>query len=156
MLIMADLAYHLRQFGVEMTVQPQNRWRSFFAALCLLAVALLYAPLGGATWLLYSSACCTSGAQCPIHGHHHAPTPTSPNNPMDCGHDMAAMAQCSMSCCQNPDRPVVAPGIFVLPSSVSVSFSTVFEPFLAPPSQQNSFSSFKPLSPPPRFSSPAA
>lgn len=156
MLIIPDLAYHLMQFGVEMAVQPQNRWRSFFAALCLLAVALLYAPLGGATWLLYSSACCTSGAQCPIHGHHHAPTPTSSQNAMDCGHDMSAMAQCSMSCCHDPDRPAVAPAIFVLPSPVSVSFSTVFEPFLALPSLQNCFSSFEPLSPPPRISSLAA
>jgi len=99
-----------------MTFRNQNRWRSFFATLCLVAVVLLYAPVGGAAWLLYSSACCTHGAQCPIHGHHHEQTPDNPEHAMDCGHKMPAIAQCSMSCCQNPDRPAVAPAIFVLPA----------------------------------------
>ena len=75
---------------------------------------------------------------------------------MDCGHDMAGMAQCNMSCCQNPERPAVAPAIFVLPPPVTVSFSNAYEPFVALPLSQVSSHSFEPLSPPPRFSTLAA
>src|SRR6266568_8690879 len=139
-----------------MTAQHQNRWRSFFATLCLVAVVLLYAPLGGAAWLLYSGACCTSGAQCPIRGNHHAQTPANPEHDMDCGHEIAAKTQCRMSCCHNPDRPAVAPAIFVLPVSVSASVATNFGPLITLSAPQNSVNSFGPLSPPPRFSALAA
>src|SRR5579859_524388 len=136
-----------------MTVQHQNRWRSFFAALCLVAVAFLYAPFGAAALAFYAKTCCTSLAQCPIHGHHQTQTPNHPENAMDCGHEMPGMAQCSMSCCQNPERHAVAPAIFVLSAPIAISFSKVFEPFIAPTSSLGSVSSFEPLSPPPRFSS---
>src|SRR5690349_3030972 len=135
-----------------MTFRHQNRWRSFFATLCLVAVVLLYAPFGAAAWTLYSSACCTSGDQCPIHGHHHEETPASPGHAMDCGHEMPGMAQCSMSCCQNPDRPAVAPAIFILPGPITVPANANFESLTALYGPQNSANSFEPLSPPPRFS----
>src|SRR5260370_4683575 len=138
-----------------MTTRPQNRLRSLFAMLCLVAVALLYAPLGGAAWLLYSSACCTSG-QCPIHGHHHQQMPATPEHAMNCGHNMAAMASCSMSCCQHPDRPAVTPIIFVLPPPVTASTITTFEALVPAPEQRNTVGSTKPLSPPPRISLAAA
>src|SRR5690348_14787251 len=139
-----------------MIVQHQNRWRSFFATLCLVAVVLLYAPLGGAAWLLYSGACCTSGGQCPIHGHHHTQTPATSGHAMDCGHKMPGMAQCSVSCCQNPDRPAVASAIFVLPAPVTVSAAATFESLTAFSGPRNSVISFEPLSPPPRLPAVAA
>lgn len=145
----------MKQFGTRMTPEPQNRWRSFFATLCLVAVVLLYAPLGGAAWALYSAACCKSGSQCPIHGHHHMQTPAGPEHAMDCGHGMAGMTQYSMSCCQNPDRPAVASAIFILPAPVAVSVAANFEPLIAPSGTQSTVSSFEPLSPPPRFSAVA-
>lgn len=140
-------------YGVwgDMTVRQQNRWRSFFATLCLVAVVFLYAPFGAAAWALYSSACCTSGAQCPIHGHHHAQTPASPQHAIDCGHEMPGMAQCTMSCCHNPDWPAVASSIFVLPAPFTVSEADAFEPLIPDFAPQNPSPSFEPLSPPPRF-----
>jgi hypothetical protein len=143
------------RFG-RMMARRLNTRRSFFATLCLVAVVLLYAPLGGAAWFVYSGGCCTSGSECPIHGHHHSQTPSGPEHAMDCGHDMPAVTQCSMSCCHNPDRPGLAPVIFVLPVPIRVSASTSFE-LLAPlPGSQDSVSSIEPLSPPPRLSSSPA
>lgn len=139
-----------------MTAQQQNLWRSFFATICLVAVVFLYAPFGAAAWAVYAKACCTHGAQCPIHGHQHSQTPAGSEHAMDCGHEMPGMTQCGMSCCQNPARPAVAPAIFLLPALVIVSFSTVFETFMVLPSKQISSNSFEPLSPPPRFSAVAA
>lgn len=75
---------------------------------------------------------------------------------MDCGHGIAAMAQCSMSCCHNPDKPAVAPVIFVLPAPFTVSVASNFEPLIAVSDPQNSIHSFEPLSPPPRFAASAA
>lgn len=140
----------------KMTLRHQNRWRSSVATLCLVAVALLYAPFGAAAWALSSRSCCTSGAQCPIHGHHHMQRPASPGHAMDCGHEMAAMGKCSISCCHNPDRPAVAPFIFVLPAPVTVSATATFESLTALSRPENSFTSLEPLSPPPRFSTLAA
>ena len=139
-----------------MTLRPQNRRRSFFATLCLVAVVLLYAPFGAAAWAAYSKTCCTARAQCPVHGHHHAQTPATPEHAMDCGHEMAGLARCSMSCCHNPDRPTIAPGIFVLPTPVTVSVAATLEPLIALSGPQSAVNSFEPLSPPPRFSALAA
>src|SRR6266704_2247606 len=138
-----------------MTTRPQNRLRSLFTVLCLVAVALVYAPVGGAAWSLCSAACCTSG-QCPIHGHHPSPSPAATEHAMDCGHDMPAMASCSMSCCQHPDRPVVTPMIFVLPAPLTTSATKSIEALVPVPGPRNTIRSTKPLSPPPRISSAAA
>src|SRR5215471_4030166 len=139
-----------------MSLRHQNRCRSLFASLCLVAIALVYAPLGGAAWALYSAACCKLGSQCPVHGHHHTQTPASSEHTMDCGHEMAGMAECSMSCCNHPDRPAVAPVIFVLPAPATVSLAANFEPWIAPSGPQRSVFSLEPLSPPPRASALAA
>ena len=75
---------------------------------------------------------------------------------MDCGHEMAGISACTMSCCQNPDRPAITSVAFVLPPAVSVpplpAFASTFE-FAKPP---DSLLSIAPLSPPPRFSPAAA
>jgi len=75
---------------------------------------------------------------------------------MDCGHEMPGLTSCSMSCCQNPDRPALASIVFVLPAPVAVSNSITFEPFAAPLVYLSSLLSIEPLSPPPRFSPAAA
>jgi hypothetical protein len=126
------------------------------ACFCLLAVALLYAPLAGAALLAYGMDCCTGGF-CTIPEHHHhkqhrAPVPGS--SPMDCGHDMSGMTSCSMSCCKDPARPAILPGAFVLPKANFISAAVeVLRPVELTSSLE--ISRFvKPLSPPPRFASP--
>src|SRR5215470_11346115 len=138
-----------------MKIQHHDRWRSFFATLCLFAVALLYAPLGGAAWSLYSAACCTSG-QCPIHGHHHQNSPASSPNPMDCGHEMPGTSKCTLSCCHNSEHSVVAPVLFVLPPIVNISAPSELNSSVIFPTASVDLRSLGPLSPPPRLSSAAA
>lgn len=75
---------------------------------------------------------------------------------MDCGHEMPGMAACSMSCCHDAERTAIAPGMFVLPAPVTVSAPTIYAPFVHLHEAQNFLRSFKPLSPPPRFSPSAA
>jgi hypothetical protein len=84
------------------------------AWVCLLAIGLLYAPLGGAAWASRAMACCT-GDHCNIPEHHHQKTSPHPAADTNCGHDMSGMSECSMSCCQNPERPLVTALLFVLP-----------------------------------------
>ena len=139
-----------------MSVRHQDRWRWFFASLCLAAVVLLHAPFGAAAWAAYAKTCCTSRAQCPIHGHRHSQTPANSERTMDCSHDMAATAQCSMSCCQNPDRPAVASAMFVFPVPATISVTENREPLIVLSESLGPIRSFEPLSPPPRFSSTAA
>src|SRR5216684_8099824 len=95
--IVSDDRY--RPAGHMQTVR-QNRRRSIAASICLLMVVLLYAPLAGAAWSSYQSACCMSG-QCKIPAHHHHKAPAVPANHMDCGHDMGGMMACAMSCCHD-------------------------------------------------------
>jgi hypothetical protein len=143
----------------------EKRVRTAAAWICLLAVALLYAPLASAALIANGLDCC-AGGYCNIpehrhhqrqlgHGHHGAPAAPSQNSaPMDCGHEMSGLTSCSMSCCQDTVRPTLIPGAFVLPDVIFVPATTeatrpvqvsdAFEP-----------SRFvKPVSPPPRFASP--
>jgi hypothetical protein len=138
-----------------MIIRRQNRSRSFFAAICLLAVALLYAPLAAAAWSSYATACCGSD-QCPIKEHHHQQSPAPPENHMDCGHEMARLSACTMSCCQNSDRQAITSMAFVLPSAVSVPPLAAFASAFEFPKLPDSLLSIAPLSPPPRLSPPAA
>jgi hypothetical protein len=138
-----------------MTTRHQDRLRSFKATACLVAVVLLFAPLVGTAWSSYSGICCTSG-QCPIKSHHHQHSSGASENPMDCGHEMPGMAACSMSCCHNLDRAAVSPGLFLLPSPVTISGPSILKSPIDPLEPQNFLRSTKPLSPPPRTSSAAA
>jgi hypothetical protein len=132
----------------------QERVRTGAAWLCVLAVALLYAPLTGAAILAYQADCCVGGVcNIPAHHHHHKqpPGPAQESMPMDCGHDMSGMTPCSMSCCQDPARPALIPGAFVLSAA---SFFAAPGEVLRPMQLVGSLeiSRFvKPLSPPPRF-----
>jgi hypothetical protein len=126
---------------------------SVAAWVCLLAVALLYAPLGVANLIARGADCCVDG-YCNVPEHHHdkkqmAPAPES--GAMDCGPDMNGMTSCSMSCCKDPARPALIPAAFVLPAPTSVpAAAEVLRPVsLAKSLELSRF--VKPLSPPPRF-----
>jgi len=138
-----------------MQMSRQSRRRSISASICLLMVVLLYAPLAGAAWASRQMACCASG-QCRIPAHHHQKTPAAPANHMDCGHEMAGMTACSLSCCHDTDRSLVASMAFVLPPSAVAAEATIIKsPIeLAKPLDFPRF--IEPLSPPPRFIPAAA
>lgn len=138
---------------VLVRAKRQERNRSAAAWLCLLAVALLYAPLAGAVLLAHGVDCCVGGF-CNVPEHHHhkqQPTPSKDSVPMDCGHDMSGMTSCSMSCCKDPARPALIPGSFEMPPvSFAPAVGEVFHPMhLASSLEISRF--VQPLSPPPRF-----
>ena len=120
------------------------------AWVCLFAAVALYAPLAGAAWSVHAMTCC-AGDHCPIPQHHHQKKQASPHAEMDCGHDMGEMMNCSMSCCQNSEKPLVTAVAFVLPpaafTSAAVSVVDVAEDLQSLEIPR----SIKPLSPPPRF-----
>src|SRR5882724_5805498 len=132
----------------------QNRRRAIAASICLLTVLLLYAPLAGAAWSSYQSACCMSG-QCKIPAHHHHKTPAAPTNHMDCGHDMSGMMDCAISCCHDSDRSLITSIAFVLPPSVTVVPAVASESQIELAKPLDFPRSVEPLSPPPRFFSAA-
>jgi len=136
------------------TLRDQHRRRSITASFCLLVVVLLYAPLAGAAWSSYQSACCMSG-QCPIPAHHHQKTPAALANQMDCGHDMSGMMACSMSCCHDSDRSLLTSIAFVLPPSVAMAAAAAIESPIELAKPSDFPRSTEPLSPPPRFVSAA-
>ncbi|HXN52701.1 MAG TPA: hypothetical protein VN943_12265 [Candidatus Acidoferrum sp.] len=134
-----------------MSHSKQEFGRILAAWTCLYAAVFLYAPLAAAAWSARAMACCT-GDHCPIPQHHHRQqAPSSEHADMDCEHDMGEMMNCSMSCCQNSEKPLVTAVAFVLPHLVSASahasvVSTVeITQAVAIPR------SVKPVSPPPRF-----
>jgi hypothetical protein len=140
-------------YRVPVSSPKQKRFRIAAGWLCLLAVALLYAPMAGAALLVYGVDCCVGGF-CNIPAHHHQkqqPAPSQNSAPIDCGHDMRGITPCSMSCCKDPARPALIQGAFVLPP---VSFAPAVGEVLLPvqiasPLEISRF--VKPLSPPPRF-----
>lgn len=135
----------------------QNRRRSIAASICLLTVVLLYAPLAGAAWSSYQSACCMSG-QCKIPAHHHK-TPAAPANHMDCdhdAHDMSGMMACAMSCCHDSERSAMTSIAFVLPPAIAAAAPAAISSSVELAKPENFLRSIEPLSPPPRFASAAA
>jgi hypothetical protein len=142
---------------VSVNSRKQKRVRTAAAWVCLLAVALLYAPLAGAALLAHGLDCCAGGfCTIPEH-HHHKPQPAASQETarMDCGHEMSGLTSCSMSCCKDPARPALIPGAFVLPpAGFAPTVGEAFDPMQ--PASSLEISRFaKPLSPPPRFASPA-
>jgi hypothetical protein len=131
----------------------QKRVQLAAAWVCLLAVALLYAPLAGAALLANGVNCCAGGV-CPIPEHHHHKQQQAAAKeaaPMDCGHEMGGMRSCSMSCCKDPSRPALIPGAFVVPelSFAPAAGEVLHAVQLASSLEISRF--VKPLSPPPRF-----
>jgi hypothetical protein len=93
-------------------------------------------------------ACCTNG-YCNIPKHHHQKAPVNSAPTEECG-PTHAMVDCSMSCCQDPDKAAVSSAVFVMPpateasSAVNVSgTSERLYPVKTP-------RTVEPLSPPPR------
>jgi len=138
-----------------MTSRLQNRSRFFCAIACLLAMALLYAPLAAAAWSSYQAACCASG-QCPIKAHHHHQNPAAPEKHMDCGHEMFTMTACSMSCCHNPERAFVSSSVFVFPALITIFEPSALQTHITIAKLTNLHRSTEPLYPPPRFLTAAA
>jgi hypothetical protein len=138
-----------------MQIALQLRRRKAYANICLLVVVLLYAPLAGAAWSSYQSACCTSD-QCPIPEHHHHKSPVAPADHMDCGHDMAGMMACSMSCCHDSDRSAVTSIAFVLPPLMAIPSSAITKSPVQLAGPLDLARSIEPLSPPPRIAPAAA
>ena len=149
-----DIVSHGRhQAAGYMQRVRQNRRRSIAASICLLAVVLLYAPLAGAAWSSYQSACCMSG-QCKIPAHHHHKAPAAPANHMDCDHDdheRSGMMACAMSCCHDSERSVVTSIAFVLPPAIAAAAPAAITSSVELAKPANFLRSIEPLSPPPRF-----
>jgi hypothetical protein len=125
--------------------------RIFAAWTCLFAAAFLYAPLVAAAWSAHAMACCT-GDHCPIARHHHGQKAPAPQHShMDCEHDMGEMMECSMSCCQSSENPVVTAVAFVLPHLASSSAHASVVSTVATAQVVAIPRPVKPLSPPPRF-----
>jgi hypothetical protein len=128
----------------------EQRKRIVAAWVCLFAAVALYAPIAGAAWSAHAMSCCTKD-YCSIAQHHHQKKHASPHSDMDCGHNMGEMMDCSMSCCENSEKPLVTAVAFVLPN-VALTAAPIavtgagetLQPLEIP-------RSLKPLSPPPRF-----
>lgn len=142
---------------VSVSMREEKVARKAGARLCLLAVALFYAPLVAATLAARGMDCCVGGF-CPVRGHHHkTQEPAARQDPMptDCGHDMnghglAGMSECSISCCQSPEHPTSVPGAFVLPDATLLPGAReLVRPIQVSAPEEISRLS-KPLSPPPR------
>ncbi len=129
----------------------KDRGRMLAAWVCLFAAVFLYAPLAGATWSVRAMACCT-GDYCPIAAHHHRQKAPAPQHShMDCEHGAGEMMNCSMSCCESSEKPLVTAVAFVVPDLVSA-----IAPALVVSATENAHAvaiprPVKPLSPPPRL-----
>jgi len=132
-----------------MTDRIHHRRRIFSALACLLAVVFLYAPLAGAAWSSHAMACCTGG-YCNILNHHHQKAPANSSASEDCGHRMALM-NCSMSCCPDPDKPVVTSVAFVLPPATFTPSSILVTRTVERTRSIGIPRSVEPLSRPPRI-----
>jgi hypothetical protein len=132
----------------------QKRKRIVAAWICLLAAVALYAPLAGAAWSAHAMSCCTGGDYCPIAAHHHHQKNQGPQrSEMDCGHDMglSEMMNCSMSCCQESEQPLVTAVAFVLPDVALVTAAAAVTGAADTLHAIEIPRSLQPLSPPPRF-----
>jgi hypothetical protein len=135
---------------MRVNASTPDRLRLLAAWVCLLAAVALYAPLAAAAWSAHSMACCT-GDQCPIAAHHHQKKQASPHSDMYCGHAMGEMMNCSMSCCQNSEQPIVTAVAFVLPDATVVSAPIAFVNTTSIVESTELPRPAEPLSPPPRF-----
>ena len=128
----------------------QGRRRVFAACLCLLAVALPYAPLAGAAWAGHAMSCCT-GDHCNIPEHHHRKAaPVETDSHLDCGRNISGITPCSVSSCQNPDKPAVNAVAFVLPSLVFASAPMLVARAVEAARSLEVPRTIQPLPPPPR------
>jgi hypothetical protein len=141
-------AYHLYLAGIEIVHYAHNRRRGFAALACLVAVLFLYAPLAGAAWSSHAMACCANG-YCNIPQHHHPKAPAHSAVPEDCGH-ARGMMDCSMSCCQDPDKTVVSSVAFLLPAATFAAPGAAVTGAAGRVQSIEIARTIEPLSPPPR------
>jgi len=132
-----------------MVRRSHNRFRTAAAWVCLLAVALLYAPVAAVAWPALDAACCT-GNQCKVAEHHHRDTPQKHEAERDCGHEMAGMSACAMSCCRDSERALMAATAFLLPVGLEIQASEIFTVANQVSRCGEIPNPFEPLSPPPR------
>jgi hypothetical protein len=131
-----------------------NWLRSIGAYACLLAVMAIYAPQGMIAWWAGTGACCKSD-YCPIHEHHGSKAAAAgEHDGMNCEHEAAGkagMAACTMNCCHDTEKVLVAPVIF-LPNAAAepARIFVVARVAEAQPEIHEKLGG-KPLSPPPRF-----
>jgi len=134
----------------DVNASIQKRKGIFAAWVCLFAAVALYAPLAGGAWSAHAMGCCT-GEYCPIAQHHHQKKQAPPHSDVNCGHAMAEMMDCSMSCGENSEKPLVTAVAFVLPNvaltSAPIAVSGADETLRSLEIPR----SLTPLSPPPRF-----
>ena len=95
------------------------------AWVCLLAVAILWAPLAAMAWSSRGMACC-DGRMCTAQKHgtgmRQKNSRQSDDAPMECEHlGGSRMASCSMSCCQQESVSFVGTAVFVLPEAARLS-----------------------------------
>jgi hypothetical protein len=140
-----------------MSSSRQNLLRSLGAYACLLAVMAIYAPQGMIAWWAGTGACCKA-EYCPIHAHRSSGASSAPDasehDGMNCEHEAAGkagMAACTMNCCHDTEKVLVAPAIF-LPNAAAepARIFVVARVAEAQPEIHEQLGS-KPLSPPPRF-----
>jgi hypothetical protein len=127
----------------------QNRCRILAALVCLLAVVFLYAPFAAAAWSSHAMACCTDGF-CNIPKHHHKKSPVHSTASEECDHATGGMMDCSMSCCQDPDKPAVTSMAFVLPPAAFAASAMIISGAVKRVHSIEIPRSIAPLSPPPR------
>src|ERR1700732_2498283 len=139
----------MRHGAGKVISSSHERKRIVAAWVCLFAAVALYAPLAGAAWSAHAMACCT-GNYCPIAQHHHQKKQASSSG-MDCGHDMDEMMNCSMSCCQGSDKPLVTAVAFVLPDVASASAPIAVTEAAGTLHPLEISRSLEPVFPPPRF-----
>jgi len=130
--------------------------RRLRACVCLVAVALLWAPAWAAALQAAGMACC-DGAMCPLHGHAPKKSSSDGNSAQDmpmagCDHRGRTTAvDCSVACCHPKDPVVTGAVVFVLPVTVAISAPL----FIGPPTRPLAVSAnsvvFDPASPPPRM-----
>jgi hypothetical protein len=141
---------HLDQVRELVKQRTQNRRRMIPALACLLAVVSLYAPFAAAACSSQAMACCTDGF-CNIPNHHHTKAPANSTSAKDCGHDVGGMMNCSMSCCQDPDKSVVVISLaFVLPPVTVADSATIVTRAVEHVHSIEIPRSIEPVSPPPR------
>lgn len=131
--------------------------RTFEAWVCLVAVVMLWAPMGAAAWQANGMVCCEGGI-CVAHGHSRTNQPKPQETPpgeslMNCTHHGdSGIVNCSMSCGHNSSSSLATAVIFVLPVPGAISELSQVPEALTSFAPRTFVPSYDPLSPPPRTS----
>jgi len=125
------------------------------AWVCLMAVALLWAPMWATAWQTDGMDCC-KGGMCMAHRHSKL-EPARPQQtgaaetPMDCQHHGGSgMSNCSMACCQESSHTLATPAIFVMPEPTTIGQPSEATLATGNFAATGFVQSFAPLTPPPR------